>query len=55
MEEPHEVDPVPACVGTVIEEAGGVEVVEKPCGGVVSAAKVRRLERLDNQWLEHVD
>ena len=55
MEEPHEVDPVPACVDTVIEEVGGVEVVEKPCGGVVSAAIVHRLVRHDNQWLEHVD
>ena len=55
MEEPHQVDPVSACVGTVVEEAGGVEVVQSPCEWVGSAAVADGLEWLYYQWLEHVE
>ena len=55
MEEPQQVDPVPACVGTVVEEAGGVEVVQSPCEWVGSAAVACRLEWQYYRWLEQVE
>ena len=48
MEELQQADPAPACVGLLFEEIAGVEVVEKPCERVSTAAEVDGLEWLDS-------
>ena len=48
MEELQQSDPATACIGLLFEEIAGVEVVEKPCERVSTAAEVDGLEWLDS-------
>ena len=47
MEELQQSDPATACIGLLFEEIAGVEVVEKPCERVSTAAEEVGLECLN--------